>query len=121
MLTEPPPSSALPHGGQRVHSPEDCLFRVHQAHGGDLCRAHQDLGGGLARRGGKEAKIHYTLAYVTSAPNYDIAASRFTLAESTGGQGFIHKAKLNNNGSFSVGKTWKLSELRGLEVLNVSA
>ncbi|OJT02748.1 Exocyst complex component 1 [Trametes pubescens] len=40
------------------------------------------------------------------------------LSQSTSGQGFIHKAKLNNNGSFSVGKTWKLSELRGLEVLN---
>ncbi|KAI0830519.1 exocyst complex component Sec3-domain-containing protein [Trametes gibbosa] len=34
------------------------------------------------------------------------------------GQGFIHKSKLNNNGSFSVGKTWRVAELRGLEVLN---
>lgn len=40
--------------------------------------------------------------------------------ESNGGAGFIHKSKLNSNGSFSVGKTWKLSELRGVEVLNVS-
>ncbi|KAF9244541.1 exocyst complex component Sec3-domain-containing protein [Melanogaster broomeanus] len=32
--------------------------------------------------------------------------------------GFIHKSKLNTNGSFSVGKTWKLAELRGIEVVN---
>jgi hypothetical protein len=35
------------------------------------------------------------------------------------GSGFIHKSKLNTNGSFSVGKTWKVSELRGIEVVNV--
>lgn len=39
---------------------------------------------------------------------------------SNAGAGFIHKSKLNSNGSFSVGKTWKLTELRGIEVLNVS-
>ncbi|KIK94025.1 hypothetical protein PAXRUDRAFT_828414 [Paxillus rubicundulus Ve08.2h10] len=32
--------------------------------------------------------------------------------------GFIHKSKLNTNGSFSVGKTWKLAELRGIQVVN---
>lgn len=48
------------------------------------------------------------------------AASCLTVVEANSGQGFIHKAKLNNNGSFSVGKTWRLAELRGLEVLNVS-
>ncbi|KAI8990472.1 exocyst complex component Sec3-domain-containing protein [Trametes punicea] len=40
------------------------------------------------------------------------------LSQSSDGQGFIHKSKLNANGSFSVGKTWKLTELRGIEVLN---
>jgi hypothetical protein len=34
-------------------------------------------------------------------------------------QGNIHKAKLNENGTFSVGKTWPLSELRGVEIINV--
>ncbi|KAH9944208.1 exocyst complex component Sec3-domain-containing protein [Epithele typhae] len=43
------------------------------------------------------------------------------ISRSTTGVGFIHKSKLNSNGSFSVGKTWKLSELRGIEVLNPSA
>ncbi|KAI6047739.1 exocyst complex component Sec3-domain-containing protein [Pisolithus marmoratus] len=32
--------------------------------------------------------------------------------------GFVHKSKLNTNGSFSVGKTWRLAELRGIEVVN---
>ncbi|KAI0375209.1 hypothetical protein BV20DRAFT_960301 [Pilatotrama ljubarskyi] len=40
------------------------------------------------------------------------------LSQANNGQGFIHKSKLNANGSFSVGKTWKVTELRGLEVLN---
>jgi len=30
--------------------------------------------------------------------------------------GFIHKSKANTNGTFSIGKTWNLSELRGIEV-----
>ncbi|CAE6460065.1 unnamed protein product [Rhizoctonia solani] len=36
---------------------------------------------------------------------------------SINGKGFIHKAKRNTNGTFSVGKTWKLEELKGVEVL----
>ncbi|TBU49952.1 exocyst complex component Sec3-domain-containing protein [Dichomitus squalens] len=40
------------------------------------------------------------------------------LSKSNNGSGFIHKSKLNSNGSFSVGKTWRLLELRGIEVLN---
>lgn len=40
-------------------------------------------------------------------------------SEGSDGTGFLHKSKLNTNGSFSVGKTWKLSELRGIEVSNV--
>ncbi|CAE6462215.1 unnamed protein product [Rhizoctonia solani] len=36
---------------------------------------------------------------------------------SINGKGFIHKSKRNTNGTFSVGKTWKLEELKGVEVL----
>ncbi|KAH7334432.1 exocyst complex component SEC3 N-terminal PIP2 binding PH-domain-containing protein, partial [Rhizoctonia solani] len=36
---------------------------------------------------------------------------------SNNGKGFIHKSKRNNNGTFSVGKTWKLEELQAVEVL----
>ncbi|KZT02419.1 uncharacterized protein LAESUDRAFT_730167 [Laetiporus sulphureus 93-53] len=38
------------------------------------------------------------------------------LSMANNGSGFIHKSKLNSNGLFSVGKTWKITELRGIEV-----
>jgi hypothetical protein len=40
-------------------------------------------------------------------------------SDASDGTGSIHKSKLNTNGSFSIGKTWRLSELRGIEVVNV--
>ncbi|KAJ7225687.1 exocyst complex component sec3 subunit [Mycena pura] len=40
------------------------------------------------------------------------------LSHAINGNGFLHKSKLNTNGSFSVGKTWKLAELRALQVVN---
>ncbi|KAJ7275209.1 exocyst complex component sec3 subunit [Mycena haematopus] len=40
------------------------------------------------------------------------------LSQAANGNGFLHKSKLNTNGSFSVGKTWRLPELRGLQVVN---
>ncbi|KAG9314221.1 exocyst complex component Sec3-domain-containing protein [Chiua virens] len=40
------------------------------------------------------------------------------ISRTTDNAGFIHKSKLNTNGSFSVGKTWKLIELRGIQVVN---
>jgi len=43
-----------------------------------------------------------------------------SFVEANNGSGFIHKSKLNSNSTFSVGKTWKLSELRGLQVITVS-
>lgn len=42
-----------------------------------------------------------------------------SIVEAGSRSGFIHKSKLNNNGSFSVGKTWNLAELRGVEVVTV--
>lgn len=41
------------------------------------------------------------------------------ITEASNGSGFIHKSKLNTNGSYSVGKTWNLPELRGIQVVNV--
>lgn len=32
----------------------------------------------------------------------------------------MHKAKLNSNGTFSVGKTWNLAELRAVEAFSAS-
>ncbi|KAJ7487422.1 exocyst complex component Sec3-domain-containing protein [Mycena galericulata] len=40
------------------------------------------------------------------------------LSQASNGNGFLHKSKLNTNGSFSVGKTWRLPELRALHVVN---
>ncbi|KAJ8083824.1 hypothetical protein AAF712_000742 [Marasmius tenuissimus] len=39
------------------------------------------------------------------------------LSQASNGNGFIHKSKLNTNGTFSVGKTWRLAELKGLQVV----
>ena len=41
------------------------------------------------------------------------------VVEAITGSGFIHKSKLNANGTFSVGKTWRLAELRALSVISV--
>lgn len=38
------------------------------------------------------------------------------LSQTSNGSGCIHKSKLNTNGSFSVGKTWSLEDLRGVDV-----
>ncbi|RDB28442.1 Exocyst complex component 1 [Hypsizygus marmoreus] len=40
------------------------------------------------------------------------------LSQANNGSGFIHKSKLNTNGTFSVGKTWRLPELRAIQVVN---
>ncbi|CCL98161.1 uncharacterized protein FIBRA_00155 [Fibroporia radiculosa] len=40
------------------------------------------------------------------------------LSQASDKSGYIHKAKLNCNGAFSVGKTWPLEELREVEVVN---
>ncbi|KAG6830301.1 hypothetical protein H0H92_001379 [Tricholoma furcatifolium] len=40
------------------------------------------------------------------------------LSQASNGSGFIHKSKLNTNGTFSVGKTWRLPELRAVHVVN---
>ncbi|PPQ64521.1 hypothetical protein CVT26_002060 [Gymnopilus dilepis] len=39
------------------------------------------------------------------------------LSQANNGSGFIHKSKLNTNGTFSVGKTWRLAELRAIQVV----
>lgn len=49
-----------------------------------------------------------------------IARTINDVVEANSGSGFLHKSKLNTNGTFSVGKTWRLSELRAIQVVNVS-
>ncbi|EGG06336.1 uncharacterized protein MELLADRAFT_87296 [Melampsora larici-populina 98AG31] len=43
------------------------------------------------------------------------------LAVGPSGQVFLHKSKRNSNGSFSIGKTWDVIDLRGVELINDSA
>ncbi|KAF8917639.1 exocyst complex component Sec3-domain-containing protein [Mucidula mucida] len=43
------------------------------------------------------------------------------LSQGYKGNGFIHKSKLNSNGSFSVGKTWRLPELRAISVTSTTS
>ncbi|KAF8634407.1 hypothetical protein AX15_000858 [Amanita polypyramis BW_CC] len=40
------------------------------------------------------------------------------LSQARSGAGYMHKSKLNSNGSFSIGKTWLLADLRAIHVLN---
>lgn len=40
------------------------------------------------------------------------------LSQSPREGGYMHKSKLNANGTFSVGKTWRVRELRGIQVVN---
>ncbi|KAH9937263.1 exocyst complex component Sec3-domain-containing protein [Fomitopsis serialis] len=44
--------------------------------------------------------------------------SRYIILSQSPDGGSIHKSKSNQNGTFSVGKTWRVTELRGVEVIN---
>ncbi|KAK0478326.1 exocyst complex component Sec3-domain-containing protein [Armillaria novae-zelandiae] len=43
------------------------------------------------------------------------------LSQTINGNGFLHKSKLNTNGTFSVGKTWRLPELRAVQVTSTQS
>ncbi|KAK0198289.1 exocyst complex component Sec3-domain-containing protein [Armillaria mellea] len=43
------------------------------------------------------------------------------LSQTINGNGFLHKSKLNTNGTFSVGKTWRLPELRAVQVTSAQS
>lgn len=47
------------------------------------------------------------------------SSQSYCIPDDNTGLGFIHKSKQNSSGSFSIGKTWNLRDLRGLEVLDV--
>ncbi|KAH9969098.1 exocyst complex component Sec3-domain-containing protein [Russula dissimulans] len=51
-------------------------------------------------------------------PEADLKPRFILLARNADGEGLIHKSKMNSNRTFSVGKTWKLVELRAIEVIN---
>lgn len=68
---------------------------------------------------GGAKKPRYILLSRAYCPGYLCLSCNCTI-EASNGSGFIHKSKLNTNGTFSVGKTWKLAELRGIAVIGVS-
>lgn len=51
--------------------------------------------------------------------SFIISKAMNLVIEAISGSGFIHKSKLNTNGTYSVGKTWRLAELRALSVISV--
>jgi len=73
--------------------------------------------GGLRRRLWQETSLYLIVSYVVIISLQEGCLNVHSVASD--GTGSIHKSKLNTNGSFSVGKTWNLSELRGIEVVNV--
>ncbi len=67
-------------------------------------------------------KPRYILLSRTSTASQSIRGNVLQLyifAETINGNGFLHKSKLNTNGTFSVGKTWRLPELRAVQVTSV--
>jgi hypothetical protein len=72
----------------------------------------------LATAQGKSRDIYSSL--VCSCKRRQAAGDNI-LAESANGYGYMHKSKLNSNGTFSVGKSWRLDELRSVQVTNVSS
>ncbi|KAI0307681.1 exocyst complex component Sec3-domain-containing protein [Multifurca ochricompacta] len=71
-----------------------------------------------ASGGSEEAYVSHVKIWEDTGPETDLKPRYILLARNTDGGGFIHKSKLNSNGTFSVGKTWKLNELRAVEVVN---
>ncbi|VDB99589.1 unnamed protein product [Peniophora sp. CBMAI 1063] len=66
-----------------------------------------------------ENYISHVKVWEDSGNDADGLKPRFILlSQDISGHAFIHKSKLNSNGTFSVGKTWQLQELRGLEVMS---
>lgn len=62
---------------------------------------------------------HDTFFYPVRDNRIEIHDTTYIILEANNGSGFIHKSKLNTNGTFSVGKTWRLPELRAIQVVNV--
>lgn len=74
--------------------------------------SRKNAAGQLAETYVSHIKIWEDADAATRKPRYIL------LSQTSAGTGYIHKSKLNTNGTFSVGKTWNLPELRGIQVLN---
>ncbi|KAF8273874.1 exocyst complex component Sec3-domain-containing protein [Lactarius quietus] len=74
-----------------------------------------------ASGGTEEAYVSHVKIWEDGGPEADLKPRYIVLARNTDGSCFIHKSKMNSNGTFSVGKTWRLTELRAVEVVNPAA
>ncbi|KAI0688760.1 exocyst complex component Sec3-domain-containing protein [Cytidiella melzeri] len=73
----------------------------------------------LTSNGHQETYVAHVKIWEEVSPEEGGKKPRYIIiARSSDGGGSIHKSKLNSNGSFSVGKTWKICDLRGVEVVN---
>ncbi|KAG6885399.1 hypothetical protein C0993_002132 [Termitomyces sp. T159_Od127] len=61
---------------------------------------------------------HVIFFYLVRDNRIAYCDTTYGILEANNGSGFIHKSKLNTNGTFSVGKTWRLPELRAIQVIN---
>lgn len=68
--------------------------------------------------GSEETYVSHVKIWEDAGPEADLKPRYILLARNSDGHCFIHKSKMNSNGTFSVGKTWKLNELRAVEVVN---
>ncbi|KAI0005577.1 exocyst complex component Sec3-domain-containing protein [Russula compacta] len=68
----------------------------------------------------EETYVSHVKISEDAGPEADPKPRYIILARNANGDGFIHKSKMNSNGTFSVGKTWKLNELRAIEAVNSS-
>jgi hypothetical protein len=108
--------------GRRFSSEKYHILRVQQekcnrCYSRDFHFSHQNLGRSRPRCR-PQAEVHFTRPY--AQPLLCVNGMAVVCPGNAQGEGLIHKSKMNSNGSFSVGKTWKLNELRGVEVTDVS-
>ena len=62
-------------------------------------------------------KMRYIILSGVSAVSFSIPNPlRLAGAAVNGGYPLLHKSRVNPNGTFSVGKTWKLADLRAIEI-----
>jgi hypothetical protein len=87
-----------------------------------MSKSHMSLMSKFGRMQGLKAaeESHATYCSLVWFPLYPFRHPIHSISiEASNGMGFIHKSKLNTNGTFSVGKTWRLAELRAVQVVKV--
>ncbi|TKA26836.1 hypothetical protein B0A50_04282 [Salinomyces thailandicus] len=113
--------NAAPAAMSRAERFEDEKRRIIES-----CFGKQDASGQLAESYITHIRIVEDAAYPSSPPPPDSAEQNkkprlIIIAVRSTGRVRMHKARENNNGSFSIGKTWNLEELTGVETYSGSS